>query len=161
MRKLFLRKETTSTRETRVEETTPFVLRKPVVSMRVEPTTGLLGSCCRASRHKGRAAALAIRKGCATVQAAPPPRPRSPSARRHAGHAMQDTDAPRAPMQAVAHARPCSGAGQMMSCLFGQSIFKSLSKSHSLNQHLGSHLHKNRFLYIFTLQQLFYIPCAL
>ena len=38
-----------------------------------------------------------------------------------------------------------------------QSIFKSFSKFYSLNHHLESHLHKNYFLYIFTLQQLFYI----
>jgi hypothetical protein len=42
-----------------------------------------------------------------------------------------------------------------------KSISKSFPKSHFLNQHLESHLHKNRFLYLFTLQQLFYIPCAL
>ena len=36
-------------------------------------------------------------------------------------------------------------------------IFKSLSKFHSLNHHLESHVHKNRPLYIFTLQQFLYI----
>ena len=42
-----------------------------------------------------------------------------------------------------------------------QSISKSLCKSHSLNHYLESHLHKNRFLYLFILQQFFYISCAL
>jgi len=89
--KLFLMKETTSTRETREEETATFALRKLVVSMRVEPATGLLGSCCRASRRTGRATALAIRKGCVAAQAAPSTQAaltvRAPSRRpRHAGH---------------------------------------------------------------------------
>ena len=38
-----------------------------------------------------------------------------------------------------------------------KNIFKGLSKSHSLNHHLKSHLHKSRFLYLFTLQWFFYI----
>ena len=42
-----------------------------------------------------------------------------------------------------------------------KSISRSVSKSHILNHHLESHLHKNRFLYLFTLQQFFYISCAL
>jgi hypothetical protein len=42
-----------------------------------------------------------------------------------------------------------------------KSIFKSLSKSHSLNHNLESHLHENRFLYIFTLQRFLYISCIL
>ena len=42
-----------------------------------------------------------------------------------------------------------------------KSISKSLSKFHSLNYHLESLLYKNRFLYAFTLQQLFYILCTL
>ena len=41
------------------------------------------------------------------------------------------------------------------------SIFKSLSKFHSLNYHLKSLLHKNCFLYVSTLQQLFYNLCTL
>ena len=42
-----------------------------------------------------------------------------------------------------------------------KSISKSLSKFDSLNQYLESHLHKNHFLYLFTLQQFFYIAFAL
>jgi len=38
-----------------------------------------------------------------------------------------------------------------------KSISKSLFKFHSVNYHLESHVHKNRSLYIFTLQQFFYI----
>jgi hypothetical protein len=37
---------------------------------------------------------------------------------------------------------------------------KSFSKSHSLNHHLKSYLHKNYFLYLFTFQQFFCISCA-
>jgi hypothetical protein len=41
--------------------------------------------------------------------------------------------------------------------LYYKSVSKRLFKSHSLNHHLESYLHKNRFLYLFTLQRLFYI----
>jgi hypothetical protein len=40
-------------------------------------------------------------------------------------------------------------------------ISESLSKFYSLNYYLKSLLHKNHFLYIFTLQQLLYILCTL
>ena len=42
-----------------------------------------------------------------------------------------------------------------------ESIFKSLSKFYSLNYLLESLLHKNCFLYTFTLQRFFLILCTL
>jgi hypothetical protein len=52
-------------------------------------------------------------------------------------------------------------SGIYLSIKLSNSISKSISESHFLNYYLKNHLYKNRFVYLFTLQQFFYISCAL